>query len=242
MAPIIAALPSIFQAGYGVVQSVQAAQGLKNLKRPEYEMPGEVKAGLALSSQAYADPYSVGELRARQDIGLSGANAAAAARDAGSGAGMAPAIQAQQSNSYNQLQVQADQQREQRRMALQQSLATVAGYRDQEWQMNKFAPYADKYAELRQMHGAGAQNIFGGMNGLAAIGSQFAANQPASTVTPTAAAQATSANTNATGSIQGVFGAVARGMYGIQNQAVQSGQVPPNLLQIMAGRPYILPY
>ena len=234
---LVSAIPSLFKAGYGLQQMIKGSRGLNNLERPEYAMPKEAQMNLAMAATASADPYSVGELRAQSNIGQSAANAAASARDGGNASQMAPAIQAQQSAAYNQLQTQTEADQERRRQSLTAALTTVGNYRDQEWQMNKFAPYADKYAEFRQMQGAGAQNVFSGIDGLGAIGAQYAAGAGggAASVTPSAAAQATTASAQQTGSIQAVFQTLMQGM---QQQAGNA----PGVLSQLAKRPYILPY
>lgn len=234
---LIAAIPSAFQTIYGITQASRAAAGLRNLKRPEYSMPGEVGNVLALNAAAYADPYSVGEQRAQANIGQTTANAAAQARDSGMGAAMAAAIAGQANSGYNQLQVQVEQDRENRRRSLEGALSTVAQYRDLEWQMNKFAPFADKQSELRQMHGAGMQNIMGGIDGLSAIGVNNALSRSASPApTPQAAATAATGIQSNAATLQDVFGYMA-------NKFMSSTQSGPGAAMMqMASRPFILPF
>jgi hypothetical protein len=60
--------------------------------------------------------------------------------------------------------MQAAQWRDQKQAALQQALGTYAGYQDQEFQMNEFAPFKDKQQRSQNAIGAGAQNLIGGID------------------------------------------------------------------------------
>ena len=213
MAPaLLAAIPSLFQAGVGLNQMIQGRNTLNNLVRPTYEIPGEAQSALTLSKQAYADPYSTGELRAQQNIGLASANAYANARDGGQVSNLAPAIQGEQSKGYNQLQVQVEADRERRMANLQSNLDIMAKYQDQKWQMNEFSPYQDKYNEGREQIGAGQQNFFGGINGLSSVGQMAfsGSGQDTPPPSPAAAASATSAAVNQGGSTQAIFDYIAK--------------------------------
>ena len=57
----------------------------------------------------------------------------------------------------------------------------MADYKDQQFQMNEFAPYAQAYQEGRQMTGAGFENIYGALSGIANItmANQYANQDPA---------------------------------------------------------------
>jgi hypothetical protein len=203
---VLAAIPSLFQAGVGLSQMIQGQHTLKNLVRPEYNIPGEAQSSLTLAKQAYSDPYSTGEIRAQQNIGLSTANAYANARDGGQVSNYAPAIQARQSQGYNQLQTQVEADRERRMGNLQSNLDIMAKYQDQKWQLNKFAPYSDKYNQAREQIGGGEQNLFGGLNGLSSIGQMaFSRSSASAPPNPTVAAPVTSAAVNQNGSNQAIF-------------------------------------
>lgn len=216
MLSLIAAIPSVFQAGVGISQMMKGRRTLNSLERPVYEIPGEAQSSLTLSKQAYADPYSTGEIRAQNNIGLAAANAYANARDGGQVGNLAPAIQARQSQGYNALQTQIEADRERRLSGLQSNLDVMAKYQDQKWQLNEFAPYSDKYNEAREQVGAGEQNLFGGLNGLSSIGQMAMSGMnksggtAAPSVSPAVAAPATSAAVNQGGTNQAVFDYIAK--------------------------------
>lgn len=203
---LLAAIPGVFQSIVGINQMMQGRNTLDNLVRPVYEIPGEAQSSLTLSKQAYADPYSTGEIRGMQNIGLATSNAYANARDGGQVSNLAPAIQARENQGYNQLQTQVEADRERRMKDLQSNLDIMAKYQDQKWQLNEFATYSDKYNEGREQIGAGQQNLFGGLNSLSSVGQMaFSRSDSQPAVTPAAAAGATSAATNETGSMAKAF-------------------------------------
>ena len=125
---------------------------------------------VTLAAQNYSDPRTAAQLNAERGIGLSGANTVMAGRDSGNLAGIIPAIVSAQSQGYNRLAEQQDAVKEQQRQALMNTLQLRAQYKDTEFQINKFAPYAQAYNEGREMIGAGAQNLYGGLNNLATLG------------------------------------------------------------------------
>ena len=106
---------------------------------------------------------------------------------------------AQQSAAYNRLAEQVDANKERQQAALTDMLGVRAKYKEQQWQMNEFAPYSDKYQEFRQMVGGGEQNIFGALNNLSGIGMMLGQSR---SIAPSAAAGATSAITNQGANIQ----------------------------------------
>ena len=195
----LAAVPAIFQGITGLIQNRRGREGLANLERPEYKIPDDINAMLTMAAQRYSDPYTTGEVNAMRNIGLSGANALQAGRDSGNIGGIVPAVAAQQSAAYNRLAEQVDANKERQQAALTDMLGVRAKYKDQEWQMNQFAPYSDKYQEFRQMVGGGEQNIFGALNNLSGIGMMLGQSR---SIAPSAAAGATSAITNQGANIQ----------------------------------------
>ena len=204
LAPIIGAIPSIAQAIGGLFQGLAGKRQLENLERPQYTMPGEVNSMVTLAAQNYADPRTAAQLNAERGIGLSGANAVMAGRDSGNLAGIIPAIVSAQSQGYNRLSEQQDTIKEQQRQALMNTLQLRAQYKDTEFQINKFAPYAQAYNEGREMVGAGAQNLYGGLNNLATLGMQaatLAQAQSRQSFTPSVAAGITSPNVNQNGAL-----------------------------------------
>lgn len=187
MLPILSIAPSLLKAGLGISQVIKGRRTLNGLERPEYNMPGEVSTNTTLAAQAYSDPNTAAQVQAGNAIGASSANATAAAMQSGGGAALAPQIAANEQNARLNLAVQTDAVKQQQQQVLMGALKTQGEYKDQEWQMNKFAPYADKALEARQQIGGGEQNIYNALDGVSALGSMFLGNKK-SDPAPSAAA------------------------------------------------------
>lgn len=181
---LLSAIPSAFSLIQGIGQRKRGQRILDNLQRPEYQTPDEIMSMLTLAQARASDPYSMAEMNARRDIGVSGANAVSAAQMGGNPNDVISGIVGQQGNSYNRLGAQVEADQAQRQANLTNMLGTVAKYKDLEFEMNKYAPWLQKYNEGREMVGAGNQNIFGGLNGLASVGSLFASLPNASVPQP----------------------------------------------------------
>lgn len=172
-AAAISAIPAIFQGVTGLIQRHKAKKGLKELKRPEYEIPPEAKAALALSQQEYGTDMP-GLAMATEQADIAAANAANVARLTPNSMGAIAMIQAQRQAAGRQVQQDNLAYRQMQSQRYQGALGQMADQQDKAWQLNKFAPYSDKYNELREMYGAGTQNIAGALDNLSGIGTMFA--------------------------------------------------------------------
>lgn len=166
---ILGGAASIYQIITGLQQQAAGKRELAALDRPVYEIPGAAKQSLGISKAMYADPRMPGQSRAESQIGQTLANYGRASRETSNPlAGLAMA-QANSNRAYNDLATQSAAYQQQDQRNLQQDLGQYAQYEDQKWQMNKFAPYNEKYNEAREQIGAGQQNTFGGINGLSSV-------------------------------------------------------------------------
>lgn len=166
---LLAAIPSILQGILGATQVSGGKDQMSKAVRPTYNMPGEIGNAATLAAQQYAEQDTVGETRARADQRMATSNAVNAASNVGGLGGVISSIVANAGASANSLMASADAERRRRLSELQNMQQVLAGYRDQEFQMNKFAPYSDLYQESRQRIGAGQQNLFSALNGLSSI-------------------------------------------------------------------------
>lgn len=166
----LGAIPAIYQGIQGFNQIKQGKELLANNKRPTYEIPDEVKAALTLSKSAYADPRLAGQGQAQNQIDATVANTLQQARDFGNPMQALSSIQSNANAATNNLNVEAAKQQERDRAGLQDMLGTMAKYQDQAFQMNKFAPYEQKYQEGRQQVGAGQQNVYGALDKISSVG------------------------------------------------------------------------
>lgn len=161
IAGLLSAAPAIYQGISGIKQIGRGRLGLATLgQRPEYEIPDEIKQMTAMARANVADPYMAGENRMLDQANQSAANAFAQSKEAGNPLAMLGSINANTNQSLNQIGIQSAQQQNMDVQALTQQLQNLGNYKDQQWQMNTFAPYQDKYSEYRDMIGAGNKNVF----------------------------------------------------------------------------------
>lgn len=167
-------LPAIIQGFTGLSQLFQGKDKLDGLQRPTYEIPNEVKQALTLARANYADQNMPGQAAMIDQNNLAAANAAQAALAGGGGLSSIAGIQAAQSAQANKIGIEAQNYQRQDEQQYAQQLANMADYKQQEWQINTFAPYQEKYQEGRQQVGAGQQNLFGAANSIANAGLAYA--------------------------------------------------------------------
>lgn len=163
------AIAGIFKTITGAVQSAEGNSKLAGLTRPTYKTPTEINQMKALARQEYADPYMPGEgiLQDRLDQGANSAyNQSLLANNP---LAAIAAIQSQQQAAQQNLAMQSAQYQRQDLESYYRALGAAAPYTDMEFQMNKFAPYAEASQEARDMIGAGTKNIYGGMSDLGGI-------------------------------------------------------------------------
>jgi hypothetical protein len=179
LAAALGAGSSLFQLITGATQKRQANKLQRQFEalqgnRPEYSTPQEVLTATALSRQAFADPNMPGQGAMYDRTALAGQNTAAAAAAGGDPFGAAVAAQAATNRSNEQIGVQSANFAEQARVNYQGQLGQLAQFRDQEYQMNEFAPWKDKSQyllnEFRDMRQAGNQNVYGGIDGIGRVG------------------------------------------------------------------------
>jgi hypothetical protein len=152
----------------GIIGGTQLMGGLFGAatnKRPKYKTPGAATGALAIAQEQANRMEMPGESTMYGKIDQQGANMLEAAREYGmAGLASLPAIQAKMQGSKLDVGMQAAKWRDQKQAALQQALGTYAGYQDQEFQMNEFAPFKDKQQRSQNAIGAGAQNLIGGID------------------------------------------------------------------------------
>lgn len=155
----------IAKSAVGATQLVGGLIGSATNKRPKYSIPTGAQAALA-NAQEQANRIDMpGESAMYGKIDQEGANMLAAAREYGlAGLASLPAIQARMQGSKIDVGMQSAKWRDQKQAQLQQAQGTYAGYQDQEFQMNEFAPFKDKQQRSQNAIGAGVKNIIGGVD------------------------------------------------------------------------------
>ena len=134
------------------------AKQLMGANRPEYEIPDSARQALAQARILQADKNMPGEQKALEQVGISAANSVAAAREGGNVLEAISAIQGQRDRGTQGIlaRSEADQRADEERLI--QQLGVMAQYEDQKFQMNEFAPYAERQQETRDIIGAMGQN------------------------------------------------------------------------------------
>ena len=170
---LVSAVPAAYKTFQGMRQISQAKRGLRNLERPEYEIPKEVLESTNIARMRYADKFMPGQGMLMDRIEQQAANAYAQSTEAGNPFALISNIQAQSANQLANVQTQAMQQQMANEQQYRQALQQLAGYREKEFQLNEFAPYSQKYSEFRDIYGAGQKNLYGGLDSLAGIGTSM---------------------------------------------------------------------
>jgi hypothetical protein len=152
------------QAAVGIGQSISGYQKLKNLTRPEYQIPAEIEQNMSEAElMSYYGMPDAQKQSYMQNIQRAGQQALSGIADRKGGLGMVSAVQQQQQDSYMNLLSADVQQRMQNIQAAQQARQVMAQYKDKAFQMNEMEPYTQDYNEAQAQIGAGMQNIMGGL-------------------------------------------------------------------------------
>lgn len=170
----ISATPAIIKGIQGFSQKKQGKNILKNLQRPTYEIPEEVKANLTDAQRMVAE--GLPEEQKRQfvqnvDRGVTGAMGGMTSRKAGL-AGLGDIVQGQNDAFFNLMtaDVQAKRENQDKLAAARQAMA---GYKDKAFELNKLTPFEDKRMEGQALLGAGMQNINSALDDVGKIGSSL---------------------------------------------------------------------
>lgn len=129
-------------------------------ERPKKDLPPALMQSLSLANVRAMDPLGPGYDQARALQAQNSANQLAAAQAAGNPMEAIQSIVGAQNEGLSNLAAMQAQYRDTAQRDLQQKLSEVAGAEDTQWQINEFAPVADRKREGRDMIGAGTQNLF----------------------------------------------------------------------------------
>lgn len=173
MAFPLALIGAIYQAGVGIGQQMDAKAMEAANVRPEYKTPEPLKQATAISKAAFADPRFAGQAQLEAQVGQNLSQGLEAAQSRGNGMAQVASIVAAGNQANQNIAAEGARQQRQDQADYQNMLKIMAASKDQEWQLNKFAPYSDKYNEAREMKGAGQQNLFAAMDSIAAVTSRF---------------------------------------------------------------------
>lgn len=154
--------PATLMMLIGSAQSVIGGISAATNRRPEYDVPPAMREALSLA-RARASMNAPNYQTDRESIDLMAANAASNAMTVGNSAAI-PTIQAQQQAGQRNLANQNAAYHNEQDSRLQSALDAMAQGQDLEYQMNEFAPYADRNSRSLDAVGAGMQNIMTGLD------------------------------------------------------------------------------
>lgn len=176
--PIPAALLPALSMATGAAQTLIGAGGLLGNRRPRYEVPESVKEAMTIARIKAADPLVSGYSQAKGNIDLAAANALQQAQQVGGAQEALGSIVGQAEAGYRNLAQLGEQSQERDMMNLQQMLQQMSQYEDMQFQMNEFAPYAQKFQLFSDMIGGGLENIMQGADKSLMVPQQETQGQP----------------------------------------------------------------
>jgi len=164
----------------GMVQTARASKGINRLmaQQPTYKRPEEYETMLAMRQKMAAQGKLPGQAYMEENIGQAAATARGAARE---GAISSTSYQksvgdifGKQMQAYQDLAMQSAQWQQQQKENLAQTYQQGAQYSDTEWEQNKLRPWEIGMQQYQSQKQAGAQNLFGGLEGMMGNLSSFA--------------------------------------------------------------------
>lgn len=158
--------PQLLKFGLGALQGIGGAMGMATNKRPQFEIPAAAKQALSIANMR-ANSNMPNYNNAVQNAQLTTANQISAARESGNPLAVLPQLQANENAAMRGIEGQNQQYHDQAVQQQQQQLQRQADYQEQQFQVNEFAPYADKQNRSNQLIGAGISNITGALDSAA---------------------------------------------------------------------------
>jgi hypothetical protein len=144
------------QAGVGIAKAVKAKKAEKAARN--WRPSAEDRNALALSQREYADKSLPGQSAIEDGISLASANALQASRETGQLSESIATINANQNTAQRNLGIAAAGDQKSDLFNYQNALGAMGDLRDEQFNNNVFAPYAQNYQEGRQMVGASITN------------------------------------------------------------------------------------
>lgn len=191
---VISAVPALYQAGSGIVQSITGKK-LRS-KRPKYNIPGEAFQNLNDATSAYnaSTAYGLpGQGRIQNNLLQSQASAQQGIMQSQQSPSAQllglTAVNANTNRTMADLGINSAQFRQQNmnqmRAGMMSAREALARYRDREFELNKLNPFMDEMYAKGALRGSSMQNVYGGLTSLANTAGQFINRQSPSTTTPT---------------------------------------------------------
>lgn len=162
---IIGGATGLIQAGAGLIQSKKADKKLKNLQRPQYQIPDEVLKNVSeaerMALQGLPEEQKMQYVERMQQ---SGANQLSTMKSLGAGLrGLSGVQQSFQESNKELLSLDAQARRQNMLQATYQR-SLLGQKKDEQWSINQYQPYMQEKNALEAQKGAGIQNMFGGLS------------------------------------------------------------------------------
>ena len=158
--------PQLLKFGLGALQGAGGLGGMLSNKRPQFEIPQAAQQALSIANmRANSNMPNYNASVANAQLGT--ANTIAAAKEAGNPLTVLPQLQATENAAMRGIENQNMQYHDQAVQHQQQQLQRQADYQEQQFQVNQFAPYADKQNRSNQLIGAGLSNMTGALDSAA---------------------------------------------------------------------------
>lgn len=158
--------PQLLKFGLGALQGAGGLGGMLSNKRPQFEIPAAAKQALSIANMR-ANSNMPNYNNAVQNAQLTTANQLSAAKESGNPLTVLPQLQANENAAMRGIENKNMQYHDNAVQNQQQQLQRQADYQEQQFQVNEFAPYADKQNRSNQLIGAGLSNITGALDSAA---------------------------------------------------------------------------
>jgi hypothetical protein len=171
----VQAVGGIVQGVTGAIQKGQAKRMMRHNPRPTYKMPTEVRDNTAIATSRAGQGLSDGSRQVyEQDNDRALTASLEAITKNGGSVNNIGAIYSGNQNGRLRLALLDDEMRARNIQGLIAQNNEMAAYKDKEWEVNVFAPYADKAQAAATLAKQGSDNIWKGVNTVgSAVGNYF---------------------------------------------------------------------
>ncbi len=173
-AALISGIPALLQSGTGVGQLIKGNKMAKDNQRPMYEIPQAATEAIgnarAMASSRELPAQSLMEQNLDEIVASQTQDVFNTSTSSSDSLGAILGLNANRLRSQLGLELQGANSYQARQEALRRELKDYAGYQDKKWELNQLQPFQDKAATASALIGGGMENIFGGVNTLAGIG------------------------------------------------------------------------
>lgn len=176
-AAALAAVPGLFKTVSGAIQAGKGKKALKNLVRPEYFIPQEVKQASRMAQNDYLQKGLPGQALMEnrvQGVTARGINdAKAVSSSSGDALDAVTKLYSGEQDQLRNIGLAAAQQDLQDAATYRQQLGIDADYAEKKWDINTFQPYAQKYGEAKAQIAAGNMNVSSGLDSIGQVGTSL---------------------------------------------------------------------